>query len=390
MSQPTSAVPVADVTAAILPPTHPLLLLPIRIETALNGNTLLIRVYPDEIHLDRRPTAAGAQPTARPRLLPDRFIATGWRGGARVFAVTGAPVSEDALRVALDLSIDAPASGMDWLGDFATAEQAGMALSLTLDQPKLDRLLVFGVRNGLDAGTTAAALTDLLASRDDVRFVAPGNPTNQVGPTPASTSGTTPTGGSAAGTPAGARLAAALGLPTGSLDNRDGAAGGEDAIAAAMHAALWPATWGYYLIHRVTGRNGTSLSPTDLERGRRAFIDHVRAEGPLPTLRVGDQPYGFLPATSLDSWIGAGEPLGAGTVDLLRRARAVWLTAAATLPKASDGPDALLEVLRNSETTSRDLGADPDGPAVRSQPAGLRRHAAVSGLVQPTGPTRPG
>lgn len=352
MSQPAPAAPVADMTAAILPPTHPLLLLPIRIETALDGNTLRIRVYPDEIHLDRRPTAAGGQPTARPRLLPDRFIATGWRDGTRVFSVTGTPVSEDALRVTLDLSADAPADGMDWLGDFTTAVHAGMALSVTLDQPKLDRLLVFGVRSGLDAGATSAALTDLLGARDDVRFVAPGDPTNQGGSAPATTAVTTPAGGTPSGTPAGARLAAALGLPSGSLDGYDGAAGGEDAIATAMHAALWPATWGYYLIHRVTGRNGTSLSPTDLERGRRAFIDHVRAEGPLPTLRVGDQPYGFLPATSLDSWIGAGESLGAASVDLLRRARAVWLAAAATLPKASDGPDALLEVLRNSETTS--------------------------------------
>jgi hypothetical protein len=215
MSQPSSSA-VADVTAAILAPTHPLLLLPVRIETALDGNTLLIRVYPDEIHLDRRPTVDGGQPTARPRLLPDRFIATGWRGGARVFAVAGAPVSEDALRVALDLGADAPDAGLAWLRDFATAERAGMALRVTLDQPQLDRLLVFGVLAALDADATQAAVADLLGARDDVRFVVPGEPTNQVAPPassgPASTAPTpTPTPTPAAPTPA-VRLAGALGL----------------------------------------------------------------------------------------------------------------------------------------------------------------------------------
>ena len=75
------AEPIADVAAAILPSEHPLLLLPIRIETVLDGHELQIRVYPDEIHLDRRPEQPGGRPTARPRLLPDRFMATGWRDG---------------------------------------------------------------------------------------------------------------------------------------------------------------------------------------------------------------------------------------------------------------------------------------------------------------------
>ena len=32
------------------------------------------------------------------------------------------------------------------------------------------------------------------------------------------------------------------------------------------------------------------------------LIDYVRSRGPLPTIRVGNQPYGVLPATSLDEW----------------------------------------------------------------------------------------
>ena len=193
MTQP-SAASVSDLTAGILPPTHPLVLLPVRIETALDGTTLLIRVYPDEIHIDRRPTTAGGQPTARPRLLPTRFLATGWRDGARVFAVTGAPVAEDTLRVALDLDSDTPAAGMEWLQDFTTAEQAGMALRVTLDPPRLDRLLVFGVRDDLDATATQTTFIDLLSARDEARFVPSGEATNQVAP-----SGSEPAPAGAAG-----------------------------------------------------------------------------------------------------------------------------------------------------------------------------------------------
>ena len=349
MSPPAVAEPVADVAAAILPSEHPLLLLPIRIETALDGDELQIRVYPDEIHLDRRPQQAGGRPTARPRLLPDRFVATGWRDGARVFAVAGAPIDEAALRVALDLGADEPEAGLAWLWDFTTAEQAGMALRVTLDQPRLDRVLVFGVRGALDADGTQAALADLLGARDDLRFVAPGEATNEIGAAAAPPAAPAP---GAPGAAAGPRLASALGLPAASFAALAGADRDEESVARAMNAALWPATWGYYLSHRL-GRDGVpGVAAPDVERGRRAFVDHVRAFGPLPTLRVGDQPYGFLPATTLDAWVPADEPLGAGALNVVRHARSTWLAAAAGLPTADGGPGDLLEVLRNGPTAA--------------------------------------
>ena len=344
-----AAEPIADVAAAILPSEHPLLLLPIRIETALDGDELQIRVYPDEIHLDRRPDRPDGRPTARPRLLPDRFVATGWRDGARIFAVAGAPIDESAMRVALDLGSDEPEAGLAWLWDFTTAEQAGMALRVTLDQPRLDRVLVFGVRGALDADATQAALADLLGARDDVRFVAPGEATNQVGPAAAASVAPAQSAPEAA---AGARLASALGLPAASFAGLAGADRDEESVARAMNAALWPATWGYYLSHRM-GRDGfPGVEAPDVERGRRAFVDHVRAGGPLPALRIGDQPYGFLPATTLDAWAPADEPLGAGALNFVRNCRATWLAAAAGLPTPDGGPDDLLEVLRNGPTAA--------------------------------------
>ena len=63
-------------------------------------------------------------------------------------------------------------------------------------------------------------------------------------------------------------------------------------------------------------------------------MDHVRAGGPLPTLRAGKQPYGILPVTALDLWGATPEDgklasrdaavvaFGAASAGLLERSRA--------------------------------------------------------------------
>src|SRR5207247_1048530 len=40
----------------------------------------------------------------------------------------------------------------------------------------------------------------------------------------------------------------------------------------------------------------------DLDLWRSFFTRYVRAGGPLPPIRIGRQPYGVLPVTSLDAW----------------------------------------------------------------------------------------
>ena len=65
-----------------------------------------------------------------------------------------------------------------------------------------------------------------------------------------------------------------------------------------MRRALWPAPWGYWLSQFVRlGTDGLTLD--DLDWAREHARRFVRSEGPLPTLRVGRQPYGLLPVTSL-------------------------------------------------------------------------------------------
>jgi len=78
-----------------------------------------------------------------------------------------------------------------------------------------------------------------------------------------------------------------------------------------MNRALWPSTWGYYLEQMMGLGDFNGAQPgafpeaeidANVEYARRHFVDHVRAGGPLPTLRAGKQPYGILPVTALDLW----------------------------------------------------------------------------------------
>lgn len=70
-------------------------------------------------------------------------------------------------------------------------------------------------------------------------------------------------------------------------------------VGRALVRALWPALWGHSLAN-VAGE-GTVVDDLGVWAG-----DHLAPEGPLPPMRIGDTPYGLLPATSLRRWRAAG------------------------------------------------------------------------------------
>ena len=114
-----------------------------------------------------------------------------------------------------------------------------------------------------------------------------------------------------------------------------------------MATALWPATWGYYLMNLI-GLEGTGLTLEAIAWAREHFIANVRAFGPLPTLRVGRQPYGVLPVT----------PLG-GDPAKIADARERWL--ATTLEDAVGSAVASARARRGARRPQRRSGTGSRG-----------------------------
>ena len=270
------------------------------------------------------------------RVLPSCWIVLGYVNGRLIVNAKGSEIP-DRLPTGPDPKASAvPASatadqlvlddGMQWMVDFDAAEKVGMGIRarLTRDMAAagLDFVLVLGVKDAPDGPTDwtplLAEVFDAHHYTDGFSFVLQGTPSNNTADAPSGFRSTDPGhetsyvaertapawqpgDGSNADV-----LTTAFGLaPAGSVfTNLPNAAVTEQLDVRHMNTALWQATWGYFLLQMlgVGATNESPLSDDDIAWVRRHFIDYVRASGPLPAVRVGKQPYGVLPVTSLNAW----------------------------------------------------------------------------------------
>lgn len=340
------------------------------------------------------PSPAFAVPTpltrtgAFARLLPDRFTVVAVQGTDSTSKV-GNPIAA-TVPVALyaddgsDLKVVngvKVAAGREWLVDYAEAERIGMAVTVTLKRPgvRVDRLLVFGVRVSLDPAAAASELAALLDAHrcgDGLAFVPQGTPTNNTETDRAGwQSAIAPLAPARDPLPApdassnAAVLATALGLAPTALAELDHAGEREQSRAQSMNIAIWGPSWGSFLdkINKV-GANGATLSDDTREAARVLHRDVVRGRGPMPAIRVGDQPYGVLPVSSLDKrWSPVEGTFESGLLDLLRRIRAKWRSCLPNVPQVGQGAvDTILGDLLGSTAVSEGLRVRPvvAGPLV--------------------------
>ena len=303
-----------------------------------------------QAEMQKDPTSGTWQRAPLARAMPQRWIAIAASRGMLAGFALGEPIDrepavgpdpDDDTAPATDdqLAID---EGMRWMVDFDDAEKHGMALRLRVPTSNarlgIESLIVFGV-SSLDpaAGSTAiAALLDAHHYTDGIGFLRVGTPTNNSADTPSGWSSQDPMHARSFGTEwrapdvAGGSNADVLGRALGfdatltkaTLRPVWDASVSEQVDMQHMAAALWPATWGYYLTNLI-GLEGTGLTLEAIAWAREHFIANVRTFGPLPTLRLGRQPYGVLPVT----------PLG-GDPTTITDERERWL--ASTLKTLSD------------------------------------------------------
>jgi hypothetical protein len=269
------------------------------------------------------------------RVLPNQWIVLGYKDGRLVVNARGnvipdslptgpdPKVNEANPSDAAELGID---DGMKWMVDFAAAEEKGMGIRIKMSIESaaagLDFLLVFGIKDSPGSTTDwTPRLAELFSAHhytDGLSFVRQGTPSNNTADAPSGFS-SADLGHEASYSAERAALAfqpgdrsnadvltTALGLASAGqvFANLPNALSKEQLDAQQMNRALWEATWGYFLL-QMLGVGETSESPledADIDWMRSHFIDHVRASGPLPALRVGKQPYGILPVTSLSAW----------------------------------------------------------------------------------------
>ncbi len=226
---------------------------------------------------------------------------------------------------------------MQWLVDPAEARRVGMLVDVPLAVPggAVDLVLAIGVRGSTDPTDSAAELSTLLQAHrysTGAAFAQPGSPTNntetdradwtsKAAPqAPATTLGSTPGG-------CDAQVgASALGLDPALFTPWNGATATNQGLAEAAHTALWQPTWGTFIERLGVGSGPTPLiSDAQRERWRDWWQENVRGGGPLPLLRLGNQPYGMLPVTSgLDTWTpDGGDSFEPALVTVLDNARAM-------------------------------------------------------------------
>ncbi len=289
-----------------------------------------------------RPAATGEDlASSRVVGLPGTLELWAARGGGAPALLTTLTIDETRL----SLDFPDPASGEPrWWTSFEEAVAVGLGAVVDLGPSPPDDLDVLYVV-GLGDDDPADLLGD---HRDagELGVLALGTPTNAVDGEPAADLARDPETWRQLlllTNPQAGTGAVSLAL-TGSATTLGPLPGGDASPAAVNHAlvaALWPALWGHAL-SEVWG-----LDTQARELGAWAAANLV-PEGPVPPIRIGDQPYGVLPLTPLSRVAPApgDPPIEQALVALLATLRDHWVLAAEGAGTSEGaGTDRLLELV---------------------------------------------
>jgi hypothetical protein len=300
-----------------------------------------VRVTCTVLKLPPLPIAKQTSWTEAPKAFaqPDRFVALLSNGGVEVKRAFGNPIpdglatgpdpslppAEQIRRDGDDLALN---DDLKWVSDFDRAVSVGMGITVDLTAAEansgFDRLVVLGVRFSSDESEGKQQLETLIAhhyaSKHGFSLTPQGSPTNNTESGAAAHSWVDDPDASYdiifKGKEAypetddpflrrdGQWLAEALGIDDAVLKVIPNAAGSDQREARAINSALWQATLGYALEEMLT----PVFSRPDIAATRLFFTRYVSGRGPIPSVRVGQQPYGILPAMAFSRYRAGGDP----------------------------------------------------------------------------------
>jgi hypothetical protein len=313
----------------------------------------------------------GWSQATRVKVLPERLALIRYKGNQAMPPVFGNPIPFP-LPTSPDPSPDAGdqfkqnaqgdlefADPIKWVADFDRAVEIGMGFRVDLAADELDgftRLLVLGTKLGADAGEGKTQLEELFDhhyfSKKGFSIIPQGTPTNNTG---SSDSGYTSSDKADQTfnlyfkqTPGfdeshdlnkkadGQWLAEWLGLDYDVLKKVLHSDGLDQSDARSMNVALWPATLGYVMESLMQG----GFTPETIAQTRDFFNSFVSGRGPVPAVRIGNQPYGILPTAAFRrlTWMNTDNdrlpsPVNAGNLhflaglyQLLLRIDNYWMT----------------------------------------------------------------
>ncbi len=271
---------------------------------------------------------SGSTQAPRTEVLPDHFVFMLFNAGLKVGEYTGNLIP-DSLILGPD-PMDATGSfvtsdnklvfGDDfaWTADFDKAVTNGMGIRIPLTAQQavdgFDQVIVLGLMLSKDENMSQQSLEDLIdnhhySSRGFALMpqgMATKNTTDANSGFSKTDSFDTTSYFVEAGDPLfltsddcdGKNMADSLGIDYSTLQHVVYSDQQDNREAVLMNTALYPGTLGYY--------TGTMLSPVLSTTAQNQLGDffrrHVTGRGPLPSFRVGNQPYGMLLTSDFSSW----------------------------------------------------------------------------------------
>lgn len=291
------------------------------------------------------------------RVLPDKFVVTGYSGGKAVFEQAGNVIPAN-LQLAPDPSAEQPQirrdkktgaiiadEKLEWMFNFQKAEAAGMAMRIKLEEPYaskgLDRIMVLGIRASGAPSEGSKLVEELIDNHhysvNGFSFLTQGTATNNTDDS--STEYTTNETSYEAETAEvfaitnevhertdGQRFADALGIDYDPLLHIINGNNKDAREAQLMNIALWPGTLGYFMSEMLH----PAVSDEYISKTRNYFTGYVTGRGPLPSVRIGNQPYGILPVSAFSKWKWTEAETAKDTAfysklyDTLSRLQTIW------------------------------------------------------------------